>query len=163
MDKQPEYMIPKSIPFFAVSKNGEVIAADTGKKVAIRDNGHGYKQVQIMRSGKRYTRYVHRLVAECFLEKPDGYDYINHKDGNKSNNSVSNLEWCTQSQNLLHAYKNELRPRTTDKQRAAARKSAALNRESLREGWKRWAKTGEARKCWIKNIQKADRRHKKSA
>lgn len=163
MDKQPEYMIPKSIPFFAVSNNGEVIAADTGKKVAIRDNGHGYKQVQIMRGGKRYTRYVHRLVAECFLDNVEGYTEINHIDGNKANNNVNNLEWCNHSQNLIHAFRTGLHPNTTPKQQEAARKNAKRSREALREGWKCWAKTDEARKCWIKNIQKADRWHKKSA
>ena len=50
----------------------------------------------------------HRVVAICFLPKVYGKDFINHKDGNKSNNNVNNLEWCTKSENTLHSFKNHL-------------------------------------------------------
>lgn len=47
----------------------------------------------------------HRIVAELFIEKPYGKEYVNHKDGNRRNNNVSNLEWSTQSENLKHSYR----------------------------------------------------------
>lgn len=50
-------------------------------------------------------KYVHRLVAEAFLNKEEGKNYVNHIDSNRSNNNVDNLEWCTQSHNIQHGYK----------------------------------------------------------
>lgn len=59
-------------------------------------NGRGYYRVEI---GHKNLRFVHRLVAEAFIENPNGYPIINHKDEDKTNNHVSNLEWCTHKYN----------------------------------------------------------------
>lgn len=64
----------------------------------------GYKAVYI--KGKRYT--IHRLVAEHFIDKVIGKNVVNHKDGNKLNNKFDNLEWCTQKENVQHAFKTGL-------------------------------------------------------
>lgn len=60
----------------------------------------GYLTVCLHLRGKRRTANVHRLVAEAFLEKENGKDFVNHKDENKLNNKVSNLEWCTFEYNV---------------------------------------------------------------
>lgn len=72
-------------------------------------NNRGYKMVGLWSNGKRYSKTVHRLVAENFLDNPNGYEEINHIDGNKNNNFVGNLEWCSRSENLSHAYKENLK------------------------------------------------------
>ena len=59
----------------------------------------GYEIVGIHKNGKRLTRRVHRLVAEAFIPNPYHYPQVNHKDRDKQNNKVSNLEWCTNSYN----------------------------------------------------------------
>ncbi len=59
---------------------------------------------------KRKYYLIHRLVAQAFIPNPNNYGDVNHKDGNKLNNNVDNLEWCTRSDNLIHAYNNGLKP-----------------------------------------------------
>jgi hypothetical protein len=66
-----------------------------------------YSMVSLSKKGTVYKKYVHRLVAEAFLENPK--ETVNHKDGNKQNNSVSNLEWCSYSENNKHAYRQGLK------------------------------------------------------
>jgi hypothetical protein len=73
-----------------------------------QDNGTGYLKVLLRINGKPQNRYVHRLVATAFLPKPFGFDEVNHIDGNKKNNTVENLEWCTCLQNKQHAANNGL-------------------------------------------------------
>lgn len=58
--------------------------------------------IEIDNVSKHYM--VHRLVAEAFIDNPNKFPCVNHKDGNKHNNNVSNLEWCTHRQNTQHAY-----------------------------------------------------------
>lgn len=74
------------------------------------DNGNGYLIVSLKRHGTRKNKYIHRLVAEAFLYKPNGMNYVNHKDYNKKNNDVENLEWCTQKVNIRHSSQNMRKP-----------------------------------------------------
>lgn len=72
----------------------------------------GYSQQLLRKDGKQYMRYTHRLVAEAFLPNPENLPEVNHKDGNKLNNAVSNLEWTDRSRNMRHAYRTGLRTTT---------------------------------------------------
>ena len=67
---------------------------------------NGYMRISLKKDGKLKTFSIHRLVGIHFLEKPDGKDYINHLDADVTNNHVSNLEWCFQSENIKYAYDN---------------------------------------------------------
>lgn len=71
-----------------------------------KDTKDGYKEVTLQRNGKAHSIRVHRIVAMAFIGEPQGEaKEVNHKDGNKKNNNVSNLEWVTSSENQIHAYK----------------------------------------------------------
>lgn len=65
-------------------------------------------RVSLWKDGKERTHLVHRLVAEAFIPRVEGKDYINHIDGDRLNNHVSNLEWCTHEENNNHAFDNDL-------------------------------------------------------
>ena len=62
----------------------------------------GYQQVHLCKDGNIKKNYVHRLVAQAFIENPNNLPEINHKDENKENNAVTNLEWCDHKYNINH-------------------------------------------------------------
>lgn len=64
----------------------------------------GYCQIDLSVDGKKYKRYVHRLVAEAFIPNPDNFPEVNHKDENKDNNLADNLEWCTRKYNQVYSF-----------------------------------------------------------
>ena len=69
---------------------------------------NGYYRVTLAKNGKKKQVYLHRLIATHFIENPNNLPIVNHKDGNKLNNSLDNLEWCTVQENVIHAYKHNL-------------------------------------------------------
>lgn len=86
---------------YEVSNTGMVRNIKSGLVLKHKHAGAGYSQVSL---GAKNYRYIHRLVAQHFISNPDNLPYVNHLDGNKSNNSISNLQWCTAKQNSRHAY-----------------------------------------------------------
>ena len=68
----------------------------------------GYRSVMFYGANGKKQYYVHRLVAETFILNPNNLGDVNHKDGCKTNNILINLEWCSRSDNIKHAYKNGL-------------------------------------------------------
>ena len=78
-------------------------------------NRWGYHKVLLRKDGKASPHLVHRLVAQAFIPNPENYETINHKDCNKLNNSIENLEWCTRNYNTKHAWENGLYTNLTNK------------------------------------------------
>ena len=66
----------------------------------------GYQVLVLRKNGKRESRQVHRLVAEAFIPNPNNLPIVNHKDFNRENNFVENLEWCTQKENVNWSVEN---------------------------------------------------------
>lgn len=96
--------------YYLVSNTGEIKGVKTGKIRSKNINHDGYYFVGVS-LGSRENKpciKIHRAVAETFLNNPNNYPIINHKDGNKLNNNVENLEWCTYKYNIVHAYENNL-------------------------------------------------------
>ena len=101
---------------YIISNRGIVYTTNylgkTGKFKALKVNIHdnGYHSIIMHYKGKEYPASLHRLVAEYFIPNPDGLPTVNHKDGDKSNNDITNLEWMTSKDNSIHAANNGLLP-----------------------------------------------------
>ena len=93
--------------YYSVSNTGRILSKRKNKCLAFGDNGKGYLFVNLYseKSIKRF--YIHRLVAMTFLDNNENKTQVNHKDCDKSNNNVNNLEWNTAYENINHAVKNK--------------------------------------------------------
>lgn len=92
---------------FLISDEGQVFSKKSKRYLKLCLNKKGYLALSTRlegRNGPAVCFRVHRLVAETYLSNPENLPEVNHKDGNKQNNNVSNLEWCTSRQNMQHAY-----------------------------------------------------------
>lgn len=100
---------------YDIYDNGSVFSNQTYNKSKPRflkpsvNKNRGYVYVSLINKDKKRKNWsLHRLIAENFIPNPNKYPCVNHLDGNKLNNDVSNLEWCTYKQNSEHAIKNGL-------------------------------------------------------
>lgn len=97
-----------NFPLYVCSSNGEVKNIKTGKVLRPAKDKNGYNKVVLCRCAYCKNIAVHRIVALTFLNNPDNLPQVNHIDGNKTNNNVSNLEWCSNYDNIHHAIKTGL-------------------------------------------------------
>lgn len=128
--------IPGYEPTYKISRRGTVISLNfqrTGKckKIKPVPDKDGYQTITLCKNGKPRVFKLHRLVGFVFLPNPNKLPEINHGDGIKENNDVRNLVWCTRGQNNQHAIDTGLKPKTTLKQQAAARKNNLLKRKPV--------------------------------
>jgi hypothetical protein len=93
--------------FYEVSSNGNVRNAN-GRPLKPFMIRQGYLMVELFHNYKRTHARVNRLVAEAFIPNPDNRSEVNHKNGDKVDNRVENLEWTTKSENMIHAYRSGL-------------------------------------------------------
>ena len=84
---------------YFITEDGKVFR--NGKQMKTSFLKYEYKTAKL--NGKRTSLYIHRMVAECYIENPENKREVNHIDGNRFNNTISNLEWVTHQENMLHA------------------------------------------------------------
>ena len=80
---------------YTIDINGNVFSKRKNKYLKPIKNKCGYYNISLNKNKHRKECSIHRLVAETFIPNPNNYPVVNHIDGNKSNNNVDNLEWCT--------------------------------------------------------------------
>lgn len=95
---------------YRISNIGKVLSLNYrnyhwAKELVPKKNNNGYLWVELRKDGKSKPFLIHRLVAEAFIENPNNYPLVNHKDENPLNCEASNLEWCTQKYNVLYSMK----------------------------------------------------------
>lgn len=88
---------------YTISERGHIWNKRTGGQLFGNVNSHGYMVVSLTKNGKKKDCKLHRLLALAFIPNPNNYECVNHKDGNKLNNKLDNLEWCTKKYNNHHA------------------------------------------------------------
>ena len=90
---------------YVVARDGSVTNTNTGRVLKPNLNENGYLYVSFWKNNRNNPHSVHRLVALAYIPNPDNKPFVNHIDANRSNPHVDNLEWCTQSENIQHAYR----------------------------------------------------------
>ena len=120
-DSSKQYSFIEGFPNHVITTDGKVVVTSytnsrgykrKPKLLKQRINVDGYPEVKLTHFGKKRTARVHRLVAETYVPNPENKETVNHIDGNKLNNKVSNLEWSDRSEQLYHAYDLGLRKTT---------------------------------------------------
>lgn len=97
---------------YSITPEGDVFSHRSLRFLKNSKNNSGYYTCKLYKDGVVHYNLVHRLVAELYIPNPDNKPCVNHKDGDKENNSVSNLEWCTYSENNEHSKEIGLTPDT---------------------------------------------------
>ena len=136
---------------YKISHTGKVKSVRSKKWIRPYLNKDGHLKIYLWKNGKGQKYYVHRLVAIHFIPNPNNYAIVNHIDGKKKNNHVKNLEWCTQSENIQHAWDNGLFNRKNTKEYLIC-KIREIKPE-LKSG-PLWKRKREDLQCYLKQLEK---------
>jgi uncharacterized protein YerC len=117
---------------FLITTDGQIIRTEDGYKMKthIRD---GYEWIQLNCNGIRKYKAIHRIMAETFLPNPKNKRTVNHKDSNGLHNTLKNLEWATDSENIQHCYDAGRRPNQTKFMRKLVKKQKKFTLKQARE------------------------------
>lgn len=127
-----EWRVFSERPGYSSSTDGDIRNNKTGKQLTPTRLQQGYMQVTLCDETGHHKYPVHRIVAKTFLENPYEYSQVNHIDGDKSNNRVDNLEWCTPSENMKHAYRTGLQKPIASQIEYSLARSAEVRRRPVR-------------------------------
>lgn len=126
------YQVSSLGNFRSVSTNrcihGSLTKIKRIRNFSLIDNGNGYLYVSVSDNGKRRNIYIHRAVAEAFIPHEKGKNVVNHKDFNKKNNCVENLEWCDQRQNVQYSSHRMKKPKSACRNTNTGEKYITLKR-----------------------------------
>ena len=119
---------------YQISNLGRVKSFGRNNPMIMKEKDiRGYKSVTLHDGERKRTIQIHRLVAMHFMSNPDNKPQVNHKDGDKSNNCVENLEWVTNSENIKHAWENNLKSQEGEKNPSSVA-SESLVKKILQRG-----------------------------
>ena len=139
--EQMEKDIPNH-PGFKARTDGTIIGK-RGRPMKGHIDHCGYREVLLSENGKTNNARVHRLMAETFIPNPYNLRDVNHKDGNKLNNDISNLEWVSHSGNVKHAYDNGLEKKLLGENHHAHKLTKEAVKD-IRQNYKRYSRENGA-------------------
>lgn len=116
---------------YKISSSGEIRTQETNRIRKAHSDKKGYLRISLYKNGQQFNKFIHRLVAKTFIENPQNKPQINHKDGNKANNTVDNLEWVTNQENAKHAWENGLYDKATKQKQGELNHSSKLTKENI--------------------------------
>ena len=121
----------KNYDNYYITKEGKIFSDKRGslKELSYSNNIDGYKSVRLYKNGKVKRELLHVLLAKQYIDNPNNLPVVNHVDGDKTNNNISNLEWCTRSYNTKHSFELGLQK----VERGEQRYNAVLNDKLVRE------------------------------
>lgn len=123
----------KGYPMYEVDELGNIYSRYTGRILKHNISKAGYHSVELFNDNGSKRILVHRLVAEAFIPNPDNLPQINHKDEDKSNNRVSNLEWCTPRYNMNYGEMGKIRHTLIDYSKPVFRENAVKNAKNAQK------------------------------
>lgn len=118
-----------------VNRNGHMVSVPE-RLLNQNDNTNGYLRVSLSKGNHTKQAFVHRLVAEAFVDNPKGCKYIDHLDNDRHNNHVDNLAWCTQSENIAASYARGQRKYVPMSEEARARVTKKIAKPVVRSDGK---------------------------
>ena len=103
---------------YEVSSLGRIKSLRTGRLMSPAPDSDGYATVSLFKNSRKTYRW-HRLVLEAFIENVEEKSHVNHKNGNKLDNRLENLEWATPSENIIHSYRIGIKDQKGEKNNAS--------------------------------------------
>ena len=148
--------IIKEFPMYLINKEGSIYSKYKNKYMTPVITPEGYYKVALIEKGKRKNCWLHRLIGESFIPNPHNKTTINHKNGIKTDNRLSNLEWATQGENNVHAIVTELNKKAKKVKQISKETGAVLN--IFRSGCMAAKKTKQSTSANIHSVLKGNRR-----
>jgi hypothetical protein len=123
----------KDYPNYLISLDGNVFSLTSMKWLKTNKKSNSYQQVELFNDNGSKHLLVHRLVAEAYMLNNEQKKTVNHIDGNKSNNSLLNLEWSTYSENMKHAFRTGLKYHNENQRKAISNVGKRVGAENGRK------------------------------
>lgn len=130
-------------PDYVVETDGRIFSKKTNKYLKPGINSNGYLSVELFNNGESKRLLIHRIVAKAYIPNPNSFPQINHKDENRSNNDVSNLEWCTPKYNMNYGEGAKTRHLKIDYTKPIYKEVAIKNGKAVSRPVMQFTKTGE--------------------
>lgn len=101
--------------FYLASSFGRIKSVRSNKIMSVKKHLRGYPQINFSVKGVRKVLYVHRIIAETFLENDSNRNTVDHIDENKKNNKLNNLQWCSHKENITHFHSRRINKKRLEK------------------------------------------------